>query len=111
MPLLFLPGNHALEVWIWERLQQAPERWANGLGTDPESLASKTGRLDAIYDSAGDAPANIAKSKLHDLAEAQNRPAAQICRLIAHSEAADEASDLQPLLESLKDLLLQWRAD
>ena len=74
-------------ILIWERLQQAPERWANGLGCDPESLASKTGRLDAIYDSAGDSPANIAKSKLHDLAEAQNRPAAQVCRLIAHSEA------------------------
>ena len=111
VPVLFLPSNHAPEVWLWERLQQAPERWANGLGTNPESLAIKTSRLDATYDSAGDTPANIAKTKLHDLAAAQNRSASQVCRLIAYSEAADEASDLQPLLESLKDLLLQWRTD
>ena len=53
----------------------------------------------------------IAKTRLHNLAEAQNRTGPEVCRLIARIEAADETSDLQPFLENLKDHLSKWRTD
>ena len=111
VPVLFLPGNDVPEVWLWKRLQQAPDRWASDLGTDPTSLADEIRRLDAIYNSASDTPANIAKSKLYDLAQAQGRTIPQVCRRVAYIEAGDKASEIQPLLDALKDILLKWRAD
>lgn len=111
IPVLFLPGRDAPEVWLWERLQQTPDRLAKDLGTDPTSLADETRRLDAVYDSASDTLSNIAKFKLYDLAQAQGRTTSQISRRIAYIEVADKASEIQPLLDALKDLLLQWRAD
>lgn len=111
VPILYLPGQHAPEIWIWRRLREASDVYAVELGIDSQSLAQEMRRLDALFADAADTESAIAKNKLHNLAEAQNRTGPEVCRLISRIEAADPASDLQPLLENLTDLLSQWRAE
>ena len=110
VPALLLPGRDAPEVWVWERLQQATEYMAAGLSVDPGELANQLHRLDAVYDTASDRPAEIAKSKLRGQDEVLHRDAADICRVVARLEAERPESDLQPFAEGLETALLQWRA-
>ena len=72
--------------------------------------AKRTGRLDAVYDSASDGPSQIAKAKLRDPAEALGRNAADVCRAAARLEAGRKQSGIQPAVEGLQDALQQWRA-
>ena len=109
--ILYLPGDQAPEVWVWRRLQQRPEVFAADLGIDSATLGQNIRSLDSLYSPAQDSDSAIAKEKLYDLAEAQDRTVPEICRLIARIEAGDDGSELQPLVEDLKDLFSKWRAD
>ena len=111
VPVLFLPGDSGPEVWVWERLTIRLSEAAPQLGIDPANLATEISRIDAIYSPAGDTQAEIAKTKLYDLADTLDRSVPEVCRLVVRLEAADEASAVQTLLEDLKDTLQQWRAD
>ena len=110
VPVLFLPGRAAPEVWVWERLRQSPEG-AKELSIDPDELFGRMNRLDSVYDSASDRPSQIAKSKLRGLSEPLGWDAPDICRLVARLEAGRKESDVQPLVEGLANALLQWRAN
>ena len=110
VPTLFLPGREAPEAWVWERLRQAAGPMAAGLSVAPGELASRLHRLDAVYDTASDRPAAIAKAKLRGLGEALRREAADICRTVARLEAERPESGLQPFAEGIETVLLQWRA-
>ena len=110
VPALFLPGRDAPEVWVWRRLQQATEAMAAGLSIDPAELANQLRRLDAVYDTASDRPAEIAKSKLRNLGEVLHRDEADICRVVARLESNRPESDLQPFAEGLETALMRWRA-
>jgi len=57
------------------------------LSVDPGGLANQLHRLDAVYDTASDRPAEIAKSKLRGLGKVLHRDAADICRVVARLEA------------------------
>ena len=109
VPVLFLPGRAAPEVWVWERLRQSPEG-ARELSIDPAELFGRMNRLDSVYDSASDHPSQIAKTKLRGLSEPLGWDAPDICRLVARLEAGRKESDIQPLVEGLANALLQWRA-
>lgn len=111
VPVLFLPGESGPEVWVWERLTIRLSEAAPQLGIDPANLATEISRIDAIYSPAGDTQAEIAKTKLYDLADTLDRSVPEVCRLVIRLEAADEASEVQTLLEDLDDTLQQWRAD
>ena len=111
VPVLFLPGQSAPEVWIWDRLQQRPDRMAREISLAAADLKERTGRLDAIYDSAADKPGTIAKAKLGGLANALGRAAPEICRLVARAEVEEEKSEIQPLVEALQRVLAQRRAE
>lgn len=111
VPVLFLPGESGPEVWVWERLTIRLSEAAPQLGIDPANLATEISRIDAIYSPAGDTQAEIAKTKLYDLADTLARSVPEVCRLVIRLEAADEASEVQTLLEDLDDTLQQWRAD
>ena len=69
VPVFFLPGGEAPETWIWNALRRNPDRHATDLGIDSADLVERMNRLDAVYDTAADRPGEIAKTKLHDLAE------------------------------------------
>ncbi len=110
VPVFFLPGKGSPESWVWERLQQSAGDEAKELGIDQTHLTREMNRLDSVYDSASDSPSEIAKSKLHSLADALYRIVPDICRAVARWEAEKPASDIQPLVEELEDALQQWRS-
>ena len=107
IPILFLPGYEAPEVWIWERMKDNSDEVSKELG-EP-SLSDVMNRQDAVYSSASDTPSNIAKSKLQSLSEQMNHTAPEICRTVARLEATNDISELQRLRQSLEESILEWR--
>ncbi len=111
IPVFFLPGDHAPEMWVWDCLKTKPDLWAPHLNMDRETLTRAMSRLDATYDSVSDHPSQIAKAKISNLAENLHQDAPDICRIVARFESEDRHSAIQPLVEDLKNILLQWRAE
>ena len=111
VPVLFLPGRDAPEVWIWDTLRRNTDAAAGELGLAPGDLSERMARLDSVYDSASDRPSEIAKSKLRSLSEALDWSVPDVCRVVARLEAGRKESDIQPLVEGLQSALLQWRAE
>jgi len=106
---LFLPGDSAPEKWVWDLLQNNTLSQSKQLGVGADILQEEIKRLDAIYAPASAAPGEIAKYKLHNLAEKLNRDAPHICRIVAKSEAESNSGDMRILVEELKGILLKWR--
>ena len=110
VPVLFLPGRDAPEVWVWETLSRNNENAAaTELGINQGELLRLIDQANAVYDSASDRPSEIAKSKLRSLAEDLHRDTPDICRIVAKLEANRRDSDIQPLGEGLESALLDWR--
>ncbi len=107
--VFFLPGD-APEIWVWRALRNFTPEEAAELGLQPDNLAARMNQLDSIYDSASDSPAQIAKTKLHGLAEVRGRRAPDVARLVGRLETRKSESDIQPLTEELENALLRWRA-
>jgi len=110
LPVLFLPGGDAPEIWVWDRLRKHPTDASVDPSIRRDDLRAQMNELDSVYDSASDTPARIAKTKLRVLGERLKRPAPQICRSVARSEAGRPESDIQPLVEELENVLLRWRS-
>lgn len=108
--VLFLPGDGAPEAWVWERLRDFSESESATLGTTQANLSNLMNQVDSIYNSASDAASEIAKSKFRSLYERLNRESPEVCRVVTRLEAERKESDIQPLVESLQDILLTWRA-
>lgn len=108
--ILFLPGNETPESWVWDKLKEIRFGVVDEqLGIDHQGLSTLMHRLDAIYDAASDTPSEIAKNKLRSLSEELHREASEICRIVARLEADKRDSDIQPLVNDLRDILRQWR--
>jgi len=107
--VLFLPGSGAPENWVWEKLRYIPDPDALQLGINRADLSNLMNRLDALYDSASDSPSEIAKSKFRSLSDSLHRGTSEICRIVARLEADRTESDIQPLVNELRRILLQWR--
>ena len=110
VPVLFLAGRDAPEVWVWNVLPRNREKVAKELRVTADELSERTGRLDAVYAIASDKPSEIAKAKLRGLSEPLDCDPADICRIVARLEVERTDSEIQPLVEKLEDLLLKWRA-
>ncbi len=109
VPVLFIPGRNAPELWVWETLARNTQVWASELGVNHGELSALMERANAVYDSASDGPSEIAKYKLRSLADALRRDTTEICRVIARLEAGRRDSDIQPLVGGLESALLDWR--
>ncbi len=109
VPVLFLPSGGAPEGWVWERLQDISASDVSQLGINKGDLLDLMNQLDAIYAAATDKPAEIAKAKFRSLSQHLSRDVPDVCRLVARLEAARKASDIQPLVERLVEILLRWR--
>ena len=107
--VLFLPGDHAPEVWVWDCLKARPDFWATHLKIDSAMLTNEMNRLDAIYNPASDTQSQIAKNKVVNLAEKLNQDTPSVCRVVAGMESREKDSAIQPLVDGLKNILLQWR--
>ena len=110
VPIFFLPGQSAPEIWVWDALGKNVETAAVELGIGPSDLFERMNQANAVYDTASDGKSEIAKFKLRSLAEALRRDTPDICRVVARLEANREDSEIQPLLEGLENVLLSWRA-
>ena len=111
VPVCYLPGDQAPEMWVWQRLQgEGQPVLAAALGIEPGKLRARMDRLDAIFDSASDSPQTIAKAKMHSLADALERDLPEVCRVVARLEASRNDSDIQPLARELEEALLRWRS-
>lgn len=108
VPVLFLPGKGTPENWIWEKLQQISDSDAAQLGTDPGVLSTLMNQLDATYAPVSGSP-ETPKIKFRALSEQLSREAPDVCRIVARLEAGRKESDIQPFLEDLLQILLQWR--
>lgn len=110
IPVLFLPGQHAPEVWVWDQIRARPSKIADCLGDQPDSLQTRMANLDSIYDTASDTRSRIAKAKLQDLAEKYNQSPPQLGHLVARVEARHPCSHIQPLANSLRNTICRWRS-
>ena len=110
VPIFFLPGQGAPEIWVWDALGKNVETAAVELGIGPSDLFERMNQANAVYDTASDGKSEIAKFKLRSLAETLRRDTPDICRVVARLEANREDSEIQPLLEGLENVLLSWRA-
>jgi len=108
-PVLFLPGNDAPEVWVWDCLSRGDDDLAAMLRVDSSTLSKHISRLNEEYDSASDTKAEIAKFKLSNLAEQLNQTPSDICRSVALREFRSEDSAIRLLANELKDILNRWR--
>ncbi|MDD9859482.1 MAG: AAA family ATPase [Nitrospira sp.] len=112
IPVLFLPGDHAPECWVWKCLTtDMEESLAKRLGSDANSLRKMLSQLNALYDRASGTPSEIAKTKLRNLAENLSKEPAILCHIVAKHEAGKKDSDIQPLVEQLKQCVFDWRKD
>ena len=111
VPVLFLPGHNAPEVWTWETLPKRAEETAERLGVAAPDLLGRMARLDSVYDSASDSQSEIAKTKLHNLAEFLSRGVPDVCRQVARIESQDSESAIQPLIAGLQDAIADWRTE
>lgn len=107
--VLFMPGRCAPEVWIWDLLTADGPAVPQLAGMAAAEIASHTSRISALYDSAADSASQIGKFKLAALAEEVGMAVSEICRSVARHQAGSEASDIQPLVESLKSAMIKWR--
>ncbi|MDE0554865.1 MAG: AAA family ATPase [Candidatus Poribacteria bacterium] len=108
VPVLFLPGKEGPENWIWGKLQQISDPDTAQLGTNPGVLSTLMNQLDATYAPVSGSP-ETPKIKFRTLSEQLSREAPEVCRIVARLEAGRKESDIQPFLEDLLQILLQWR--
>ena len=66
------------------------------------------GQLDATYAAVSES-LETPKTKLRTLSEHLSREAPEVCRILARLEAEQKESDIQPFVEELQRILLQWR--
>ena len=111
VPVLFLPGRDAPEVWVWDRLRRNREAAAEELRIPADDLSERMSRQDAVYASASDRPAEIAKAKLRGLSEPVGCDVPDVCRIVARLEVERTDSAIRPLVESLEGALLAWRSE
>lgn len=109
VPVFFLPGSAGPKSWVWKQLRTLSEDQLEGPAIVSVNLHAEMDRLDAVYASASDTPARIAKAKLDDLGERLGLSLPELCRVVARAEAEHKASDIQPLVESLSGALHDWR--
>ena len=108
VPLFFLPGHHAPEIWVWGRLRKG-SGVSEALGVSAGELSTTMQRLDSIYDSASDSPSEIVKAKLRTLSDELERSPQEICRVVAREAVGRKKSRIQPLVDGLENAVLQWR--
>ena len=110
VPVLFLPGEAAPEVWVWQALRRSPEKIAAEIGVPAEELQSLISRCDRIYDRASGSAARIAKTKLESLSLSVHRSVTELCRLASRTEYSIPGSDIRGLGVELERAVESWRA-
>ena len=106
-PVLLLPGDSAPERWVLQCLQQGA--YACELGTDAGTLASTLQQLQSLYQAATP-DAEAAKSILGELSSRFRHTPESVCRIVAAMESRDKDSEIQVVVDQLRDICRQWRS-
>ncbi len=109
--ILFLPGEGSPELWVWQTLSNNTQEASGYLNTTQENLRKYIQKADGIFQENDDSKSAFAKGKLRSLADelAHNDYGQKICRALAHHEAGNPKSEIQPLVGNLRDELNRWR--
>jgi len=109
-PVFFLPSDDAPEIWIWNCLNRNQSALSKLLGEDLPALRDRMERQNASYDASSGTKAQIAKYKLKNFSESLGQITADVCRTVAREEARRDKSEIQPLINDLRDFLREWRS-
>lgn len=103
---LFLPGEQPPEEWLYQRLENQPDFYAQKLGTS--SLAERLRALRQSFDNASDKPVNIIKHRFATLADELQRDTREIARIVGREEAT--CSEMKVFAEGLEQAIYNWRS-
>lgn len=106
---LFLPSNHAPEIWLWSAIHMRFADYASIFGIAAADLQMKIQAIEQIFSGASDKPANINKNKLETLAEELNRTTPQIARQVAFYESQTGTGEMRIFLDDLSAAITAWR--
>lgn len=107
---LFLPGEDAPELWVWQALREQPEQYAQALGLSAENLGRRMGEIDQLTEGSLKTRAS-AKSTLPMLATELNRLPEDIARIAGRVEADRNQGAMARFRLELQEQINKWRGD
>ena len=107
---IYLPGDQPPEVWLWKLLTEKYTDFAPVLGLNEKSLYDYLTKIEQLYLSAADKPANIAKNKFNSLSELTQMTESEIIRKTIYHESKKEEGDLKIFMNDLQNELNRWRS-
>jgi predicted ATPase len=108
--IICLPSNDPPEVWIWDKLKNKTEDYAEFFALTTETLIGQLNRLDNVYSNAADKPTAIAKNKLFSLCEESSKSLPQLFRYAARKEAEIGKGEVNDIIIHLENLVRDWRS-
>jgi predicted ATPase len=109
--LLFLPEDEAPEEWIYKRIEENTNEYAEKLGLRGHVLASALRDQRIVYAAATDRPSNVSKNRFESVCTVINRTTRDIARLVARTEVEKGllASPIYRFKDQFKDAIERWR--
>ena len=105
---LFLPGDGPPEQWIWDVLKARPEAFETHLGMSAQDIAEQMGDVERVM--AGSLrEGDEAKLWLGALAHRLSRHAAELARIVARQETAQDSYAVGELVRGLRERIDLWR--
>lgn len=108
--LFFLPGQDGPEQWVWERLQEKSDLFAERLGIAAETLRSELRALAQSFAASTDKKPEVAKQRLQVLVEGMGRELTAVCREVSRHEASADDGTLIEFRDMLHDAIRDWRS-
>ena len=108
--LLFLPGEEPPERWIWDALEQHVDDYAEPLGLAAVDLTAHLREIDQLMEGAV-RRRDVAKDAMFALAEALNRTAEDVARVVARIETQAKRGDMTRFRIELGEQINAWRKD
>lgn len=106
--LVFLPGDHSPEYWIWSAMSTAMGEFADLLGVDAGALDTELKRLGSLFEAASAKESDKEKERFSTLCrDFLNRDPPDVARLVGRQEAT--RGDLYAVTEQLERAVLEWR--
>ena len=105
---LFLPGDGPPEQWIWDVLKGRPEAFETHLGMSAQDITEQMRDIERVM--AGSLrKGDEAKLRVDALAHRLSRHAAELARIVAREESAQDGYAIRALAQGLQERIKLWR--
>ena len=105
---LFLPGDGPPEQWIWDVLKGRPEEFEMHLGMSAQDITEQMRDIERVM--AGSLrKGDEAKLWVDALAHRLSRHAAELARIVAREESAQDSYAIRALAQGLQERIKLWR--